>query len=148
MQVNLMKTRDTAKMPTRGSEEAAGADLYACFDEGVECVSILPNNTTLIPTGICMEIPDGYVGLVFPRSGLATKQGLTLANCVGVIDSDYRGEIGVALHNNSTEVREVHNYDRIAQIVIMPYMKPDFHEQETLCATTRGTGGFGSTGVQ
>lgn len=148
MQINIMKLNQNAKIPTRGSEEAAGADLYACIDNGWNLERIMPNDTKIIPTGISMEIPNGYVGLVFPRSGLATKQGLTLANCVGVIDSDYRGDIGVALRNTSNIPRDINHGDRIAQIVIMPYMKVQFHEQETLCATTRGTGGFGSTGMK
>lgn len=146
MQVNIMKMFDDAIVPTFGSGGAAGADLYARIDNERHMQAIYPNSTQMISTGICMEIPEGYVGLVFSRSGLATKQGLSLANCVGVIDSDYRGEIKIALHNHSDSIRKVRRGERVAQIVLVPFLKPTFHEQDSLSDTTRGEGGFGSTG--
>lgn len=146
MQVNIMKMFDDAIAPTFGSDGAAGADLYARIDNERHMQAIYPNSTQMISTGICMEIPESYVGLVFSRSGLATKQGLSLANCVGVIDSDYRGEIKIALHNHSDSIRKVKHGERVAQIVLVPFLKPVFHEQDSLSDTTRGEGGFGSTG--
>lgn len=146
MQVNIMRMFDDAIVPTFGSDGAAGADLYARIDNERHMQAIYPNSTQMISTGICMEIPEGYVGLVFSRSGLATKQGLSLANCVGVIDSDYRGEIKIALHNHSDSIRKVKHGERVAQIVLVPFLKPVFHEQDSLSDTTRGEGGFGSTG--
>lgn len=146
MQVNIMKMFDDAIVPTFGSDGAAGADLYARIDNERHMQAIYPNSTQVISTGICMEIPESYVGLVFSRSGLATKQGLSLANCVGVIDSDYRGEIKIALHNHSDSIRKVKHGERVAQIVLVPFLKPTFHEQDNLSDTTRGEGGFGSTG--
>lgn len=146
MQVNIMKMFDDAIVPTFGSDGAAGADLYARIDNERHMQAIYPNSTQVISTGICMEIPESYVGLVFSRSGLATKQGLSLANCVGVIDSDYRGEIKIALHNHSDSIRKVKHGERVAQIVLVPFLKPTFHEQDSLSDTTRGEGGFGSTG--
>lgn len=146
MQVNIMRMFDDAIVPTFGSDGAAGADLYARIDNERHMQAIYPNSTQMISTGICMEIPEGYVGLVFSRSGLATKQGLSLANCVGVIDSDYRGEIKIALHNHSDSIRKVKHGERVAQIVLVPFLKPVFHEQDSLSDTTRGEDGFGSTG--
>lgn len=146
MQVNIMRMFDDAIVPTFGSDGAAGADLYARIDNERHMQAIYPNSTQMISTGICMEIPESYVGLVFSRSGLATKQGLSLANCVGVIDSDYRGEIKIALHNHSDSIRKVKHGERVAQIVLVPFLKPVFHEQDSLSDTTRGEGGFGSTG--
>lgn len=146
MQVNIMKMFDDAIVPTFGSDGAAGADLYARIDNERHMQAIYPNSTQVISTGICMEIPENYVGLVFSRSGLATKQGLSLANCVGVIDSDYRGEIKIALHNHSDSIRKVKHGERVAQIVLVPFLKPTFYEQDSLSDTTRGEGGFGSTG--
>lgn len=146
MQVNIMRMFDDAIVPTFGSDGAAGADLYARIDNERHIQAIYPNSTQMISTGICMEIPESYVGLVFSRSGLATKQGLSLANCVGVIDSDYRGEIKIALHNHSDSIRKVKHGERVAQIVLVPFLKPTFHEQDSLSDTTRGEGGFGSTG--
>ena len=141
--VNLKKLRPDAVIPTYGTEFAAGADLYACMDETVE---IKPGETQFIHTGIALEIPDGLVGLVYARSGMACKKGVAPANKVGVIDSDYRGEIIVALHNHSGEDRRVYNGDRIAQIIIAPYVHADFEEASELSPTGRGEGGFGSTG--
>lgn len=130
-------------MPTFGSREAAGADLYACLEEPV---TIEPGKTVFLPTGLSMALPKGYVGLVYARSGLACKQGLAPANKVGVIDSDYRGEFMIALHNHGTEARVVEHGDRIAQLVVTPVIQPDYYEADTLDETSRGTGGFGSTG--
>lgn len=130
-------------MPTFGSREAAGADLYACLEEPV---TIEPGKTVFLPTGLSMALPKGYVGLVYARSGLACKQGLAPANKVGVIDSDYRGEFMIALHNHSTEPRVVEHGDRIAQLLVTPVIQPDYYEADTLDETSRGTGGFGSTG--
>ena len=127
------------------TEFAAGADLYACVDGPV---TILAGETAFIHTGIAMAIPAGLVGLVYARSGLACKKGLAPANKVGVIDSDYRGEIIVALHNHSTEAVVVESGERVAQIVIAPYIMAEFEEAENLAETDRGAGGFGSTGVK
>lgn len=141
--VAVKKLRPGAKMPTFGSREAAGADLYACLEEPV---TIEPGKTVFLPTGLSMALPKGYVGLVYARSGLACKQGLAPANKVGVIDSDYRGEFMIALHNHGTEARVVEHGDRIAQLVVTPVIQPDYYEADTLDDTPRGTGGFGSTG--
>ena len=130
-------------MPTFGSREAAGADLYACLEEPV---TIEPGKTVFLPTGLSMALPKGYVGLVYARSGLACKYGLAPANKVGVIDSDYRGEFMIALHNHGTEPRVVEHGDRIAQLVVTPVIQPDYYEADALDDTARGTGGFGSTG--
>lgn len=139
--VKLLDPR--AKMPCYGSVDAAGADLYAVTDGPV---TIAPGQTVLIHTGLALAIPQGFVGLVYARSGLATKQGLAPANKVGVIDADYRGELMVALHNHSGETRTVECGDRIAQLVIAPYLTAQFTQQEELDDTVRGEGGFGSTG--
>lgn len=141
--IKLVKLKDNATVPTYGSEEAAGADLYACIDGSVE---ILPQKTVLITTGIAIQIPRGYVGLIYARSGIATKRGLAPANKVGVIDSDYRGEIMVALHNHSDIPQIVENGERIAQIVITPYITANFVPCEQLDDSERGSSGFGSTG--
>lgn len=131
-----------AVVPTYGSKCAAGMDLYSS-----DTYSIAPGETVLVHTGISMEIPDGYFGAIYPRSGLATKRGLRLANCVGVVDSDYRGEIMVALYNDSTETQSVELRDRIAQMVIQPYERPQvFDVVNELSDTERGSGGFGHTG--
>ena len=144
MEIKITKLREGAKIPTRGSEKAAGYDLYACLD--CESVEIAPHATVKIGTGLALAVPDGYFGAVFARSGLAAKEGLRPANCVGVCDSDYRGEYIVALHNDSETVRTVQNGDRIAQLVIMPFLSAEFLEAESLEETERGAGGFGSTG--
>ncbi|MBE7055148.1 MAG: dUTP diphosphatase [Ruminococcaceae bacterium] len=141
--VRIKKLSDNAVIPTYGSQFAAGADLYAC--EG-EAVTINPHETKLIHTGIAMEIPTGYAGLIYARSGIASKRGLAPANKVGVVDSDYRGEIMVALHNHSRDVQTIENGERIAQLVIAPYVVADFVLSEELDDTDRGAGGFGSTG--
>lgn len=142
--VKIKKLSAAATVPTYGSEFAAGADLYACT-EG-EAVTILPGETKFIGTGIAAEIPAGLVGLIYARSGIACKRGLAPANKVGVIDSDYRGEIKVALHNHSNEAASIEDGERIAQLVIAPYVTANFVEADTLDDTARGDGGFGSTG--
>lgn len=144
--INIKKTDENAKIPTYGSEFAAGADLYAVIHNEENKVEILPGETAFIDTGIVMEIPNGYVGLVYARSGLSCKQGLAPANKVGVIDSDYRGNIMVALYNQSNEVRTVSEGDRIAQIIIQPVEQFGFKVKENLSDTVRGNGGFGSSG--
>lgn len=144
--INIKKTNKNAKIPTYGSEFAAGADLYAVIHNEENKVEILPGETAFIDTGIVMEIPNGYVGLVYARSGLSCKQGLAPANKVGVIDSDYRGNIMVALYNHSDETRIVSEGDRIAQIIIQPVEQFGFKIRENLSDTIRGNGGFGSSG--
>ncbi len=141
--VAVKKLRENAVIPTYGSEYAAGADLYACIDEITE---FEPGETRLIPTGLAMEIPVGYAGLIYARSGLASKKGLAPANKVGVVDADYRGEIMVALHNHSTGKKSIEPKERIAQLVIAPYLTAVFNETDELNDTVRGDGGFGSTG--
>lgn len=141
--VKIKKLRDNAVIPVYGTEYAAGADLYACLEEAVV---INPGETAFIGTGLSMEIPVGYAGLVYARSGLSCKQGLAPANKVGVIDADYRGEITVALYNHSKEAKTVSSGDRIAQLVITPFLTASFIEADELSDTVRGEGGFGSTG--
>ncbi len=143
--MNIKKLNEKAIVPTYGSAYAAGADLYAC--EGGE-VTIGAGETKLIHTGIAMEIPEGLVGLIYARSGLASKRGLAPANKVGVIDSDYRGEIMVALHNHGTAAQTIADGERIAQIVFAPYMTAEFTVTDELSDTVRGIGGFGSTGTK
>lgn len=141
--IHLKRLNENAIIPTYGSTYAAGADLYACLEE--PCF-ISPNETAFIKTGLAIEIPIGYVGLIYARSGLACKVGLAPANKVGVIDSDYRGELIVALHNHSKKTACIESGERIAQLVITPYLTASFLEVEELENTNRGTGGFGSTG--
>lgn len=141
--VNIKKLNQNAIIPSYGTEYSAGADLYACLNEPV---TINPGETAFIKTGLSIEIPAGYAGLVYARSGLSCKQGLAPANKVGVIDADYRGEIMVALHNHSGEAKTVGCGDRIAQLVITPFLTANFIEADELSATVRGGGGFGSTG--
>lgn len=143
VKVNFIKLNENAVKPTYGSQFAAGADLYAC--EGKE-VTIEAGETKLVHTGLAMEIPEGYAGLIYARSGIASKRGLAPANKVGVIDSDYRGEIMVALHNHSTEAQSIADKERIAQLVIAPFLSVEFNETDELSDTVRGEGGFGSTG--
>ncbi len=145
MHIPVKKLCPDAQLPTRGSAQAAGYDLYACLPEGV--VTIAPHTTARIGTGLAIAVPEGYFGAIFARSGLAAKQGLRPANCVGVADSDYRGEYIVALHNDTDEARTIAHGERIAQLVVMPYLGVTFDEVEQLDATERGEGGFGSTGV-
>lgn len=141
--VNIKKLNSKAVVPTYGSLYSAGADLYACIDENVV---INPHTTVLIKTGLSIEIPEGYAGLIYARSGLASKKGLAPANKVGVVDSDYRGEVMVALHNHSDLPAEVESGERVAQLVIAPFLKAEFNVVESLSDTDRGEGGFGSTG--
>lgn len=141
--INIKKLNDNAKIPTFGSEFAAGFDLYAC---NTDPITIAAGKTALIHTGLAMEIPEGYGGFVYARSGLATKRGLAPANKVGVIDADYRGEIMVALYNQSPEPQQVAAGERIAQMVIAPFLKVEFNQVDELSDTVRGAGGFGSTG--
>ncbi|MGN0807031.1 MAG: dUTP diphosphatase [Candidatus Coproplasma sp.] len=141
--VNIKKLNANATVPTYGSEYAAGADLYACLETEV---TIAPHATVLIPTGIAMELPIGYAGLIYARSGLASKKGLAPANKVGVVDCDYRGEVKVALHNHGEIAQTVASGERIAQLVIAPYLTAQFIECDELSETVRGEGGFGSTG--
>ena len=143
MKVNLKKLDPRAKIPTYGSEYSAGADLYACMDAPQ---TLAPGETFLVHTGIAVEIPEGYVGLIYARSGLATKRGLAPANKVGVIDSDYRGELMVSLYNQSGAPQTIEHGERIAQLVIAPFLKAEYHEVGELSETVRGEGGFGSTG--
>lgn len=143
--VNIKKVKENAKIPTYGTDNAAGADLYACIEEAL---SFNPHETKMVPTGVAVEIPSGYAGFIYARSGLASKRHLAPANKVGVVDSDYRGEVMVALHNHSEEVITIEPEERIAQFVIAPYLKADFQVVEELEDTVRGSGGFGSTGTK
>ena len=143
MNIKVKKLKPGATVPTMGSKFAAGADLYSAEEADVV---IEPSETKFIGTGLAMEIPEGYVGLVYARSGLACKRGLAPANKVGVVDSDYRGEIKVALHNHGKEAQTVEKGERIAQMVIAPYLSVNYEESDALSETERGEGGFGSTG--
>lgn len=144
MEVKVKRLTDTATLPTRGSQGAAGYDLYADLEYPV---MIRPNESGMIWSGISMEIPHGYFGAVYARSGLAMRQGLRPPNCVGVIDEDYRGNIGIAMHNDSSEPQVIVPNERIAQIIIQPYLSVDFVEVTELSNTARGAGGFGSSGT-
>lgn len=141
--VKVKKLDERAMLPMYGSEFAAGADLYAVTDGDV---AFLPGETKLIHTGLALEVPEGYAGLIYARSGLATKRGLAPANKVGVVDADYRGEVMVALHNHSDKEQVIGAGERIAQLVIAPFLKAEFFETDELDETLRGAGGFGSTG--
>ena len=141
--IKVKKLDERAVLPAYGSEYAAGADLYAVSDGAI---TFLPGETKFVHTGLAMEIPVGYAGLVYARSGLATKRGLAPANKVGVVDSDYRGEVMVALHNHSGKEQTIGAGERIAQLVITPFLKASFYEADELSDTARGAGGFGSTG--
>ena len=141
--VAVKKLCPNARLPVYGSEFAAGADLCACLEAPL---TIAPGETVFVHTGLAMEIPVGYAGLVYARSGLASKRGLAPANKVGVVDADYRGELMVALHNHGAEAQTIEDGDRIAQLVITPYLTARFFEADELSDTVRGTGGFGSTG--
>lgn len=143
--IAVKKLDERAILPTYGSEYSAGADLYALCDEDIV---IQPGETKLIHTGLAMEIPEGYAGLIYARSGLASKRGLAPANKVGVVDADYRGEIMVALHNHSSVEQKIAPQERIAQLVVAPFLKATFEESEALSDTVRGAGGFGSTGTK
>lgn len=141
--IHVKLLRDGAHLPTYGSLEAAGADLYACLEESV---TIAPGETVFIPTGIALEVPKGCAGLVYARSSLGTKRGLAPANKVGVIDSDYRGEIRVVLYNHGSVPQTIENGERIAQFIITPVLTPSYTWAEELSQTDRASGGFGSTG--
>lgn len=145
MKINVKKLNEKAIMPTYGSEYAAGADLYACIESEV---TIAPHTTVMIPTGIAIELPVGYGGFIYARSGLASKRNLAPANKVGVVDCDYRGEVKVALHNHGETAQTVAAGERIAQMVIAPYLAAQFVVADELSDTVRGAGGFGSTGTK
>ena len=144
MVVHVKKLNSAAVLPRRGSAQAAGYDLFACLPEGE--ITLQPGETRRISLGLALALPEGYFGAVFARSGLATRQGLRPANCVGVVDSDYRGENMVPLHNDSAVPQTIRHGDRVAQMVVLPYLAVDFTEVEELDETERGEGGFGSTG--
>ena len=141
MRIEIQKLSETAIIPTCGSDFAAGYDMYADGD-----FEIAPGQTVFVGTGIAMAIPEGYAGLLFPRSGIASKRGLRLANCVGVIDADYRGEIKAAIHSDSTKWQTIARGERVAQLVLVPFLSCEFDAVKTLSETKRGAGGFGSTG--
>ena len=141
--IRIKKLRENAMLPTYGSQWAAGADLYACLEEPV---TIAPHQTVFVPTGIALEVPAGCAGLIYARSSMGAKRGLAPANKVGVVDSDYRGEIMVTLHNHGLVPQTVCGGERIAQLLITPVLTPAYEEAQELSDTVRGTGGFGSTG--
>lgn len=145
MKISIKRLTEKAILPERGSAYAAGYDLFADLQESV---LIQPHETKMIGTGLAMEIPEGYFGGIFARSGLSSKEGLRPANCVGVVDADYRGEVKVALHNDGEVVREIKAGQKIAQLVVVPFLGVEFDEVEELSETVRGVGGFGSTGKQ
>ena len=145
MIVKIKKLNENAVIPTYGTEYSAGSDLYALLDGPIE---IKPHETVFVHTGISVEIPEGYCGLIFARSSMGAKRGLAPANKVGVIDADYRGEVMVALHNHSDITAEIAPAERIAQLAIVPFLKAEFEEVEELSDTVRGAGGFGSTGAK
>lgn len=144
MEINIKLLNENAKVPTRGSEYAAGYDLYAATEYDIE---IAPHSTVKIGTGVSVELPNGTFGAIFARSGLATKKGLRPANCVGVCDSDYRGEYIVAIHNDTDETMTISAGERIAQLIVMPFVGIEFNVVNELTKTERGDGGFGSTGT-
>lgn len=141
--INVKKLNDLAKLPTRGSEYAAGYDLYAATSYNIE---IQPHTTVKIGTGLSFELPQGTFAAIFPRSGIATKRGLRPANCVGVCDSDYRGEYIVALHNDTNEIQIIEPQERIAQMILLPFVEMSFNEVNELSDTVRGGSGFGDSG--
>ena len=143
MNIQLKKLSESALLPVRGSEYSAGYDLFSDIDSDV---SIAPHETKLIGTGVSVAIPDGYFGGIYARSGLSSKEGLRPANCTGVIDSDYRGEIKVPVHNDSNEIRVISPNQKIAQMIIQPFLSVEFEEVDSLDDTARGSKGFGSTG--
>ena len=141
--VKIKRLNKLAKIPTRGSAESAGYDLYAATDKDIQ---IPPHSNVKIGTGIAMSIPNGFFGGIFARSGIATKRNMRPSNCVGIVDSDYTGEVIVSVHNDSTETKTIQRGERIAQLVIVPYLSVIFNEVDELDETERGNGGFGSTG--
>lgn len=142
--VKIKKIKENAVIPTKSTFHAAGFDLYACLDS--DSIEIMPQTNIKISTGLAFELPQGYMSLIFARSGIATKESLRPANCVGIIDSDYRGEYIVPLFNDSNEIKVIKNNERIAQLVIMPYPEITFNEVDELSTTSRGENGFGSSG--
>lgn len=143
MEIKIKRLNENAKIPTRGSKESAGMDLYACIDSPIV---ISPHQTVKIGTGLSLELPNGYFGAIVARSGLSTKKGLAPANKLGVCDSDYRGEYIIPLHNHSNEPQLIYPMERIAQLIIIPYLQVEFIDVNDLTETERGDGGFGSTG--
>lgn len=143
--IPVKKLNPKAILPSYGTEFSAGADLYACLESEI---TVAPGETVFVPTGLAMEIPQGYAGLIYARSGLACKKGLAPANKVGVIDADYRGEIMVALYNHSPNAVTLADGERIAQMIITPFLSVSFSQTDTLSETVRGAGGFGSTGTK
>ena len=143
MNIPVKILNNLAKLPTRGSDAAAGYDLYAATEYDIE---IRPHSTQKVETGLSLELPENTFAAIFARSGIATKRGLRPANCVGVIDSDYRGEIIVALHNDTDEIQIIDAHERIAQIILLPYIPMEFTQVDELSNTERGDGGFGSSG--
>ena len=141
--IRVKKLKSSAILPTYGSTGAAGADLYACLDGAV---TIEPHQTVFVPIGLALEVPEGCAGLIYARSSMGAKRGLAPANKVGVVDSDYRGEVMVALHNHGTEPQSVEHGERVAQLLITPVLTPAYEEAYELSDTVRGVGGFGSTG--
>lgn len=141
--IKVKKLNEFAKLPTRGSEYAAGYDLYAATDQ---ILDIAPHSTIKVGTGISFELPEGTFAAIYARSGIATKRGLRPANCVGVIDSDYRGPIIVALHNDTDEMQSIEPGERIAQMILLPYIEMKFNEVNELSDTSRGDSGFGASG--
>ena len=141
--INVKKLNDFAKLPTRGSSDAAGVDLYAATDS---IIDIAPHSTIKIDTGLSFELPEGTFAGIFARSGIATKRGLRPANCTGIIDSDYRGSVIVALHNDTDEIQSIEPGERIAQMILLPFISMDFNEVSELSDTARGEGGFGGSG--
>ena len=146
MKINIKKMYDDAIIPTRGSKQAAGYDLYAYLDN--DSISLKPGETCIVKSGISVEIPEGYFAGIFARSGIAIKRNLRPANCVGVIDSDFRGEVLIAIYNDSDEERIIENKERVAQMVIMPYLNVEFNIVDELSSTERDDGRFGSTGTK
>ena len=143
MRINYKKLNEFAKEPTSGSKYAAGIDLYAATDEPL---LVLPRSTAKVSTGIAVDLPLGTFGAIFARSGIAPKRGLRPANCVGVIDADYRGPVIVAIHNDTDQIQTIEPQERIAQLVVIPYFQIDLNEVDTLSETVRGTAGFGDSG--
>ena len=141
--IKVKKLNEFAKLPTRGSSDAAGYDLYAATNQ---ILDIAPHSTIKVGTGLSFELPEGTFAAIFARSGIATKRGLRPANCVGVIDSDYRGSVIVALHNDTDEIQSVEPGERIAQMILLPFISMDFNEVNELSDTARGEGGFGDSG--
>ncbi len=143
VKVKIKKLNTLAKLPTRGSKYAAGYDLYAATDY---IIDIAPHSTVKIGTGLSFELPPGTFAAIFARSGIATKRGLRPANCTGIIDADYRGEVIVALHNDTDEIQSIEPGERIAQMILLPFIEMNFEEVDKLSDTNRGNGGFGSSG--